>query len=252
MRGAPRRWVICAAVCLAAGACRHETAVSDGFDTPDLSRYWNTRKALPGAVQIQSSVVRAGSRAVRITLRPGDQIPGERGTILERAELEEARPLWSAEDSGHRYSFSLRLPPDFPVTPTRLVLAQWKQDCPSASCTPDNPVLALRFEDGTLSIAKQVAAHQRDTLYQTRDEVRDRWLDFRFDLRFSRRRGQIRAWLGDTLLVDHRGMTVYPVSRDYPPDARFYFKVGLYRDRMAQPMTLFVDEYRKVALETEH
>jgi hypothetical protein len=28
----------------------------------------------------------------------------------------------------------------------------------------------------------------------------------------------------------------------------FYFKVGLYRDRMPAPMTIYVDEYRKEQL----
>jgi hypothetical protein len=237
--------------CLVGGACQREAAVYDGFETPALGAHWDTRKVLPGAVQMQSSVVRAGKRAARITLRPGDQIPQERGSELERAELEEPRRLWSTEDSSHRYSFSVFLPADFPIAPTRLVIAQWKQYCPFASCTPDNPILAIRYQAGTLSITKQVAT-ERETLYQTRDDVRNGWLDFRFEVRFSRsHRGRIRAWLADTIVVDHAGVTAYPESRAYPAQALFYFKIGLYRDRMPEPMTIFVDEYRKVPLATE-
>jgi hypothetical protein len=75
------------------------------------------------------------------------------------------------------------------------------------------------------------------------------WLDFRFQIRFSRARsGRIKAWLGDTLVTDHRGVTAYPESGGYARPALFYFKIGLYRDRMSEPMTIYIDEYRKKPL----
>lgn len=229
-------------------ACRHNAVVSDGFETPGLRKHWGTRRFLPGAVQIQSSVVRAGKRAARITLRPGDQIPQERGTKLERAELQESRRLWSAVDSAYEYSFSEFLPQGFPIESTRLVIAQWKQNCPVDSCTPDGPMLAIRYEAGELFITKQVTA-EKEVLYRTREDIRNRWLDFRFQIRFSRSQsGRIKAWLGDSMIIDYKGVTAYPVSGGYVEDGLFYLKMGLYRDRSPEPMTIYLDEYRKQPL----
>lgn len=235
-------------VVVVAGGCRRNVVVYDDFEKPVLSKYWQTKKFLPGAVQIQSSVVRAGRGAAGITLRSGDQIPQEKGSELERAELREAKRLWAVEESAHEYSFSMFLPQDFPIASTRLVIAQGKHRCPLDECTPGHPTLAIRYEAGELFITKQVAA-EREVLYRTADDIRNRWLDFRFRIRFSRTQdGRIRAWLSDRMIIDHTGRTAYPQSGGYEGRAVFYFKVGLYRDPMAEPMTVYVDEYRKQRL----
>jgi hypothetical protein len=231
-----------------AWACQRNDVVYDGFETPGLGEHWETMRFLSGAVQIQSSVVRVGKGAARITLRPGDQIPQERGSELERAELQESRRLWSVEDSAYVYSFSVFVPQDFPIVSTRLVIAQWKQHCPVGRCTPDNPTLAIRYQAGELFIALQVTA-EKVVLYRTRDDIRNRWLDFRFQIRFSRSQsGRIKAWLGDTVVVDYNGVTAYPASGGYVGQGLFYFKMGLYRDRSPELMTIYLDEYRKQKL----
>jgi hypothetical protein len=125
-----------------------DPAVYDGFETPQLSSFWTRRKFAPGAPGIQSRVALAGQGAVRLTLREGDWVekgarPG--GPPVGRAELEEAPGLWSREDKLYAWPFSMFVPSDFPIVPTRLVLAQWKQKCPVASCELDNPVAALRY-----------------------------------------------------------------------------------------------------------
>jgi len=82
-----------------------------------------------------------------------------------------------------------------------------------------------------------------------RDDIRNRWLDFRFQIRFSRSQsGRIKAWLGDTLVIDCKGANAYPEAGGYAGRGRFYFKVGLYRDRISEPMNIYVDEYRKEQL----
>lgn len=231
-----------------AGACHRGGAVYDGFENPELGSQWETKRFLPGAVVIQSSVVRAGTRSAGITLRSGDQIPQERGTKLERAELQESEWWWSGEESASAYSFSLFLPRDFPIVPTRLVIAQWKHRCPVEHCTPDNPMLAIRYQGGEMLITKQVTP-QIEILYRTRGDIRNRWLDFRFEIRFSRGQGgRIKAWLGGRQIIDHQGATAYPEAGGYTGPGLFYFKTGLYRDQMPEPMTIYVDEYRKQPL----
>lgn len=76
---------------LLAFACRRDDPVYDGFEEPDLSGVWETKRFIPGAAETQALIIREGNRALRITLKPGDQIPQEKGTVLERAEIQETR-----------------------------------------------------------------------------------------------------------------------------------------------------------------
>jgi hypothetical protein len=223
--------------------------VYDGFETSALGKLWTSAKFVPGALEIQSAIVRAGKAAAKITIHEGDlHEVGRSGVSLERAELLEARELWAIDDRTYVYSFAIWLPREFPIVPTRLVIAQWKQRCELDACDPDNPVVALRYIGGELLITHQ-SGSRSVALYRTAEEVRGRWLNFRFELRFSRTPGgRIKSWLNDRQVVDYQGATAYPETGGYPSRNRFYFKMGLYRDRMAEPMTIFIDEYRKVEL----
>jgi len=142
------------------------------------------------------------------------------------------------------------LPADFPIVPTRLVIAQWKQYCPSGDCWDDRPVIAVRYISGVMRITLQTGK-EAATLYRTKDEMRNRWLDFKFQVRFSSNPdGRIRAWLDGKPVVDYSGVTAYPENAQSGFTGWFYFKMGLYRDLMAEPMTIYVDEYRKKELDT--
>jgi Arc/MetJ-type ribon-helix-helix transcriptional regulator len=228
-------------------ASGREIHVYDGFESDHLSAYWSRDRLVEGAFRTQSEVVRAGRRAGEITLHAGDrhEAASDDGAASERDELMEARRLFAHLHRTYRYSFSLYLPADFPIVPTRLVLAQWKQLCEWVRCRPDNPVLAIRYQDGELFVTRQ-DEHKRSTLYSTREEIRGRWLDFRFETRFSQSQdGRIDAWLNGQPIVHYQGPTAYQVTRGYPAHGVVYFKMGLYRDEMPQPMTVYVDEYRK-------
>jgi len=224
--------------------------VYDGFETPTLSDLWDTSRFTAGALTMQSQTVRAGHSAVKITLRSRDTFEkGRNGDLdTERDELMEARKLVSKEGAAYEYSFSMFLPPDFPVVPTRLVIAQWKQYCKgSGPCFNDSPVLAVRYIGGELRIT-QAIDRKNIVLFARRGEFRNRWLDFRFRVRFSPKpTGRVEAWLGEEQVVNFTGATADAESAasGYPSPSYFYFKMGLYRDLMAQPMTIYIDEYRK-------
>jgi hypothetical protein len=230
--------------------------VYDGFETTDLSRIWDTNRFVPGAVQMQTNIIRAGRGAAKITLHARDTyeagINGSRDS--ERDELMEASKLISKENVSYEYSFSMFIPTNFPIVPTRLVIAQWEQDCPKGgNCQNDSPVVAIRYVSGILKITHQTSPHQT-TLFETKEELRGNWLDFRFQMRFStNENGRIKAWLNDKAVVDYQGVNAYleNATTSYPNPSRFYFKMGLYRDVMAEPMTIYVDEYRKRQLPEE-
>lgn len=219
--------------------------VQDNFESDTLKSIWTKEKFVPGAMKIQSAHVRSGTKAVQLTLHPGDQIEEEKGTNLERAELREPKRLMAKEYEDIFYSFSLFLPSDFPIVPTRLVIAQWKQNCQSGNCHPNNPVLALRYESGVFQITLQVGPEKK-VLYSQTESILNKWMDFRFNVRFSRNHdGRIKAWMNKYKIIDYKGATAYVQAFGYPDPGNFYFKLGLYRDQMDQPMTIYIDDYKK-------
>ena len=203
------------------------------------------------SLQMQSTIVRNGHGAARITLNTGDVHEEGSSTSkpTERDELLEARYLVSSEDRTYEYQFSLFLPDSFPIVPTRLVIAQWKQDCPSgAICSDDSPLMAIRYVSGKLFVTIQTDT-LRKVVYLTEDEIRNKWLDFKFKVRFSRSdSGQVDAWLNEKQIISYKGSTCYSVKKGYADKSYIYFKTGLYRDVMTEPMTIYIDEYSKKEL----
>ena len=174
---------------------------------------------------------------------------GNKGdTDNERAELLEARRLVTTDGDADESSFSMFFPSDFPIVPTRLVVAQWKQFCPQdKACFEDSPVLAVRYIGGVLSITQDL---QRKfiVLYQRKTDLRNHWTDFKFRYRFAtNQNGRLKIWLNDLQIVDFKGVTANPenTTTEYPVPSHFYFKMGLYRNVMSEPMTIYIDEYRK-------
>ncbi|HVN49072.1 MAG TPA: polysaccharide lyase [Bacteroidota bacterium] len=253
--------IIASAVIVGSGCTRPKLVpgvpVQDGFETPSLSNLWATDKILASDYAIQSVVVRSGKSAIQITLHTSDHFEaGQHGNNnSERAELTEVYQLYSTEGNSYAFSFSMFLPPDFPIVDTRLVIAQWKQLCEwNRKCDDNSPVLAIRYRVGILSVTQSLGAH-RITLWQSSGEdVRNKWMDFRFRIRFTAdTSGYITAFLNDSLILNYTGATAYQEndSTGYPSPSRFYFKMGLYRDVMNQPMTIYIDDYSKELLSAE-
>jgi Polysaccharide lyase len=225
--------------------------VYDGFETDKLSRIWDSDRFERGAVTMQSKIVRGGHGAARVVVHSRNKFEaGMNGNAdSERAELLEASRLISKEKQTYEYSFSMFIPLDFPIVQTRLVVAQWKQDCDGhAPCSDDSPIVAVRYTSGVVQITHQIGDH-RAVLFQTGDSLLGKWTDFRFQTRFTPHEyGLLRAWLNGRQVVDYRGVNAYPESAatGYANPSLFYFKMGLYRDVMAEPMTIYIVFDREV------
>ncbi|HVR27734.1 MAG TPA: heparin lyase I family protein [Candidatus Polarisedimenticolia bacterium] len=222
--------------------------VYDGFESPHLSGFrWLRRRFESGAVVSQTSVVRSGLRALAITVHSGDrpEAASQAGAATERDEIMEAWWLFSRAERTYVYSFSLYLPKDFPQRAERLVIAQWRQLC-ERTCVPDNPILALRYELGRLQVTRN-DEHGKTLLYQGDEDVRGRWLDFRFSARWDRTaEGTVDATLDGRGILHYEGATIYQPGSGHPRYALIYSKTGLYRDALHEaPWTMYVDEYRK-------
>ena len=229
----------------------------DGFESATLSSDWDTWRFVPGDVQMETHTARAGRQAVQITVHAGDVyehgVSGDADS--ERAELTEARRLTSHENVPYEFKFSLYFPANFPIVPVRLVVAQWKQACITADkvpettgpCYDDSPVLALRYIGGELRITQDLQ-HRTIVLWRDKREFRRRWIDFRFQVRFTPgSSGRVKAWINNREVVNYTGATSNPdtIETGYPDPSFIYFKMGLYRNAMKDPMTIYIDEYRK-------
>lgn len=201
--------------------------------------------------EIQTQVKRKGNSAAKITLRTGDVVEPANDSSLasERDELQEADYLFSDENKKYEYRFSLYIPGSFPIVSTRLIIAQWKQQCRSMECSDNSPILAIRYQSGKLFITLN-GDSGRQRLFELLNDCRNRWLDFKFQIVFSQQsNGQVAAFLNDSDIISYKGPTCYSKKPGYSSKNRkFYFKMGLYRDRMPDPMFIYLDEYEKKEL----
>lgn len=235
--------------------------VYDGFETPTLSPLWDTSRLELSSIKMESHTVRAGHQAIAITVRPHDKFEaGHNGDLdTERDELLEARALYARQGVPYEYSFSMFFTADFPIVPTRLVIAQWKEYCGDKTkpCDGDSPVLALRYISGELLITQDLD-HRHIILWRKSGDFRNRWLDFRIRARFQpdeharmddfgrALNGHVQVWLNNEPILILAGQTLnHPGASGYPEQGYIYFKMGLYRDVMQPPMTVSIDEFRK-------
>jgi len=230
-------------------ACKNKPIdVYDDFEAPSLKNIWSTDRMESHSFEIQSQITRKGKSAAKITLRTGDIIEAGNDSSLasERDELEEISSLESVNDITYEYQFSMFLPDSFPVVNTRLIIAQWKEKCPGGYCSDDSPIIAIRYRSGKLFITLNTDS-ARQKLFETSEEIRNRWLDFRFQIKFSKHAdGKIIAFLNEKNIINYDGITSYSEIRGYHSEHnRYYFKMGLYRDRMPEPMCIYIDEYSK-------
>jgi len=217
----------------------------DGFEEDELNPIWSRKLLAPNSFEFQSNIVRSGKQALKIIIRPKDNLQlNEGGKASERNELVEQKELRSVEDKEYSYAFSLFIPKEFPIVQTRLVLAQWKQLDELEIAKIDNPILALRYVNGELFITLQTS-EERKKIFSTKDEVRGKWLDLKFNIKFSRRDSHVHVWLNDKEIVKYSGITAYNENYGYPKKSLFYFKMGLYRDCIQQQMAIYFDEYKK-------
>jgi Polysaccharide lyase len=216
--------------------------VVDGFETGTLGPLW-TPRAEPGRITVQRDVVRSGAFALRLEVREGDVAGvGGDGEATERAEIQLAPPeQWAHFGETHEYAFSMYVPPDFPIVDVRLVTGQWKQTCNVCS-NNRSPIVAQRYRGGQLRMTIETSQGRR-TIYRHPEPIQGRWLDLRYRIRFHLTDGAVAAWLNGVQVVDYRGPLGFG---DDPPDV--YFRLGLYRNRMPQPMTIYFDDFRKERL----
>jgi hypothetical protein len=208
----------------------------DGFEGSTIANFWlpgsyGSGRYSPGAVTISDKYARSGKTCVEITIREGDvEQDGGDGAKTERDELDSgAYPLLGSEAW---YGFSALLPKDFPVVDNRLVFAQWKQKDVAG------PLVAQRFRAGRHYLTIRTGEGQAQEL-ELPPLALGRWNDMIYHIRYSEQsNGLVEVWMNGTQVASWGGATAFAGGRN-----GFYSKIGLYRDRWKEPMTIFLDNY---------
>lgn len=204
---------------------------------------WRLQRIRADALKAVPDPAGKDRNVLAITLRTGAM--ADSGGESERAELSEHDRFHLPTGTDVWYSFQLYVPTDFPVVDRRLVLGQWKQAC--GDCTADHsPGIANRYRNGVFSITIQ-NGDKRVVLFEEKSDIRGRWNDLVYHLKLTPKPdGYLQAWLNGRQVVDYQGPLGYPDDLD-----SVYFKIGLYRDTLAVPMTLMLGRFRRGATRAE-
>ncbi len=207
----------------------------DDFESPKLAEFWlpadyGSGRYAPGAVKISTNYARTGKQSVEVTVHEGDiEQAGDDDTKVERADLDSGHfPLL---DQEAWYAFSFLIPKDFPVVDTRLVIGSCKQTDVS------RPIMAQRYRNGKHTLT--VESHGKKEDYKLPSFNQGEWVDMLYRLRYSTGKdGLVEVWMNGKLVAAYSGPTAEQGFRN-----AFYHKIGLYRDRMKPPMTIYFDNY---------
>lgn len=214
----------------------------DSFEGQEVdSGFWSKTWWVSGQSGVDDQVYSEGLSSLRVTVKEGDhRLFGKSGQATERCELVEKNRHPLNEDLW--YSFSVYVPSDFPMEDVRLVMGQWKQTA-LALYKKHSPVIAQRYRNGNFSITINNDAGQQ-TVFTTGDEQNPAliggWTEFRYHLRFSKAQdGVLEVWMNGELVVNYEGQLAYSDDLN-----TCYFRLGLYRDRLDVPMTVYFDDFR--------
>ena len=210
-------------------------SLHDGFEANEIADFWlpgnyGTGLYVPGAIRLSTNYARSGARSAQITVRQGDiDAAGDWGTRVERSELDSGHfPLLGQEAW---YGFSVLIPTNFPIVDNRLVISSCKQSDVS------RPLTAQRFRNGKHTITVESQGGRKE--FRLPALPLGKWVDFVCFARYSPgKNGAFQFWMNGRQVVSYSGPLADPSSKN-----AFYHKIGLYRDRWKQPMTIYFDNY---------
>jgi hypothetical protein len=207
----------------------------DGFEGEAVAKFWlpgdyGTGLYVPGDIHIANDPARSGAHSVEITVHEGDvEAAGDADTQVERAELDSGHFPLRGQEAW--YGFSVFVPRNFPIVDNRLVISSCKQSDVS------RPLTAQRFRNGRHTLT--VESQGRKETFKLPDLPVGRWVDFVCRARYSAGKdGAFEMWMDGGKVASYAGPLADPQNKN-----AFYHKIGLYRDRMKQPMTIYFDNY---------
>jgi hypothetical protein len=223
----------------ATGTAQLAGTLVDGFEAESLAPFWlpgdyGTGSHRQGGIVLSTDYARSGRKSARITVNEGDvEAHGDDDKRVERSELDSGHYALLGRDVW--YGFSFLLPKDFPVVDDRLVIASVKQ-----SDVEGSPLIGQRFRAGRHTLTIRAPGMDGGGRSHAMPDIQlGRWHDMAYHVRYATGgEGRIEIWMDGKRVVHYEGPTASATAAN-----RFYHKVGLYRDRWKESMTMYVDNY---------
>lgn len=205
----------------------------DDFDGAINGKMWDLKRIKADRWTLTEM---AGRKALGITLEKGDkQEVSSMGILTERSEFSERKTILVPADIPVWYGFSFYFPPNFPIVENRLVFAQWKQQTE----TDESPFLSFRYVGGKLIF--QINYGDQKVKFEKMTDLRGEWHDVLVNYGLGKENsGFAKAWVDGFPLAEYEG------KMGHERDWKFtYFKMGLYRDRLETPQTIYLARFRR-------
>lgn len=212
----------------------------------------------PDRMRRVTDVVRSGSHALRIEVRPGDAplatMTSERAQALLPSDAG-GKPIHEHADSGTKYiALSVRLDEAWTSPVADADGAVWATVCsllgsddPLTGAPGASPAFALEAANGRFSIVCNGGRFDASDPWRNEKPLTltngslnpGRWVDFVFGITFSTTSGGITVWRRDEgqtefgEVLSYAGPTVISTSRSGPRGIDHYWKIGLHRPRQA-------------------
>ncbi|MBX7147392.1 MAG: polysaccharide lyase [Alphaproteobacteria bacterium] len=219
--------------------CVFSFDLQDDFES-GISKIWDLGKAETNAIKLHQTYGKQGRQTLEINLYQNDKKQiGRDGEFTERAEIQERKKVMLPLETEIWYKFSFYLPHHFPIVDRRLIIGQWKQMC--KNCTLNHsPLIAQRYRNGQFYITIDNDKGQT-ILYKENNNIKDQWIDMIYHIKFSKNSsGLLEVWKNKQRIISYHGILAYQEDLPYT-----YFKFGLYRDTLKEPMTIYFDDFQR-------
>jgi hypothetical protein len=188
------------------------------------------------SLAIVTSPVRAGARALRITLRKGDtqKTPGT------RAEIQTGSHYVTTLDEDFWYGWSIYVPTDWQDGTDQKVVHQWHT---GGGNPGGNPIIGLRIDSGKWRITRELTEGTPDPLWEGVAVKRAVWTDWVMHIRWSpSSTGHFTAWMNGELVYSEDAANMHAETGS----AAHYQKLGMYGSFVGSvtERVLYYDEVR--------
>ncbi len=176
--------------------------------------------------------------AIKIDIQKSDrQATDTFGKIGERSEISETPSILLPHGPDVWYGFSFCFPSDFLTIDNRTVVAQLKQYTQS----PESPFWSLRYQNGVLICQITGQDLPQSIKFKLEGEWRGQWHRALLNYQLGKdKQGYMNMWLDDQPFAQHQGSMGYTPTEDLT-----YFKMGLYRDQVEEPQSVYFSNFRR-------
>ena len=212
--------------------------LKDDFNGKINQKIWCLKRVERHSWRISSERSRTGKTSLEITLHKGDKSDTTRDNKpTERAEFSEQENILASLNTNIWYAFSFYFPKDFIILNNRLIFTQWKQFYREEK---QSPFLSFRYINGQLSF-RVMGKNGLNQKYLWPKDPRGNWHDVLVNYRLSENlEGFVKVLIDKDILTEYEG----PLGFDFIKKLT-YFKMGLYRDSIEIPQTIFLDRFRR-------